>query len=181
MAIPGADPVAYVSAYAAITPRAAVAVRTAQAIKLFIDGAMGSRGGLLFEPYSDDPGNSGLLLIEPDLLEPFARPRRRLRLAGRYVHHAIGDKGNSNCSTLAAARGRAEAARSAAADRARARKWCRPTSSRFAAARHHRLVAASFRRSPACGGPRATSARSVPRALRLAVVRRGGRSPGVQR
>ncbi len=31
-----------------------------RAIKLFIDGAMGSRGGLLFEPYSDDPGNSGL-------------------------------------------------------------------------------------------------------------------------
>ena len=29
-----------------------------RAIKLFIDGAMGSRGGLLFEPYSDDPGNS---------------------------------------------------------------------------------------------------------------------------
>ncbi len=34
-----------------------------RAIKLFIDGAMGSRGALLFEPYADDPGNTGLQLI----------------------------------------------------------------------------------------------------------------------
>ena len=38
---------------------------TLRAIKLFADGAMGSRGGLLFEPYADDPGNVGLRLIEP--------------------------------------------------------------------------------------------------------------------
>ncbi len=38
-----------------------------RAVKLFIDGAMGSRGALLFEPYQDDPHNSGLTLIEPAL------------------------------------------------------------------------------------------------------------------
>ena len=33
-----------------------------RAVKLFMDGAMGSRGALLFEPYHDDPHNSGLTL-----------------------------------------------------------------------------------------------------------------------
>ena len=53
-----------------------------RAIKLFIDGAMGSRGGLLFEPYGDDPGNTGLLLIEPEVLEADHR-RRPCGTAGR--------------------------------------------------------------------------------------------------
>ena len=33
-----------------------------RSIKLFADGALGSRGALLIEPYSDDPGNKGLQL-----------------------------------------------------------------------------------------------------------------------
>jgi hypothetical protein len=32
-----------------------------RAVKLYIDGALGSRGAALLEPYSDDPGNTGLL------------------------------------------------------------------------------------------------------------------------
>ena len=91
MAIPGADPVAYVSR-APITPKPASRFEL-RAIKLFIDGAMGSRGGLLFEPYSDDPGNRGLLLIEPELLE--RTTKAALRHGWQVCTHAIGDKGNA--------------------------------------------------------------------------------------
>ncbi len=33
-----------------------------RALKLYADGALGSRGAALIEPYSDDPGNKGLLM-----------------------------------------------------------------------------------------------------------------------
>src|SRR5205823_9554989 len=59
---------------------------------LFIDGAMGSRGGLLFEPYSDDPGNRGLLQIEPEELERTVATA--LRHGWQVATHAIGDRGN---------------------------------------------------------------------------------------
>ncbi len=64
-----------------------------RAIKLFIDGAMGSRGGLLFEPYHDDPKNSGLQLIDPKVLE--ATTTAALRNGWQVATHAIGDKGNA--------------------------------------------------------------------------------------
>jgi predicted amidohydrolase YtcJ len=63
-----------------------------RATKLFIDGAMGSRGGLLFEPYADDPGNSGLMLIDPKVLE--ATTVAALRNGWQVCTHAIGDRGN---------------------------------------------------------------------------------------
>jgi predicted amidohydrolase YtcJ len=64
-----------------------------RAIKLFVDGAMGSRGALMFEPYHDDPGNSGLLLIDPGLLE--ATTTAALAHGWQVCTHAIGDKGNA--------------------------------------------------------------------------------------
>lgn len=64
-----------------------------RAIKIFIDGAMGSRGGLLFEPYSDDPGNKGLLLIDPKALE--ATVVEALKHGWQVATHAIGDRGNA--------------------------------------------------------------------------------------
>jgi predicted amidohydrolase YtcJ len=64
-----------------------------RAIKLFIDGAMGSRGGLLFEPYADDPGNRGLLLIDPKVHEETTVAG--LRHGWQICTHAIGDKGNA--------------------------------------------------------------------------------------
>jgi len=39
---------------------------TVNSIKLYADGALGSRGALLLEPYSDDPGNYGIRMSEPD-------------------------------------------------------------------------------------------------------------------
>ncbi len=64
-----------------------------RAIKLFIDGAMGSRGALLFAPYDDDTGNSGLLLMEPKRLEAIATAA--LEHGWQVCTHAIGDKGNA--------------------------------------------------------------------------------------
>ncbi len=64
-----------------------------RSIKLFIDGAMGSRGALLFEPYSDDPGNSGLQLIDADTLRETTIAA--LKHGWQVNTHAIGDKGNA--------------------------------------------------------------------------------------
>jgi predicted amidohydrolase YtcJ len=64
-----------------------------RAVKFFIDGAMGSRGGLLFEDYSDDPGNKGLLLTDPKILE--TTTIEALRHGWQVATHAIGDRGNA--------------------------------------------------------------------------------------
>lgn len=61
-------------------------------VKLFIDGAMGSRGAALFEPYSDRPGYSGLLVNTPEHVEAVARAA--LDTGFQVAVHAIGDKGN---------------------------------------------------------------------------------------
>ena len=63
---------------------------TVRAVKLYADGAMGSRGAAMFEPYSDDPGNTGLFVTSPDEL------RRRVLAVARAGYqpavHAIGDR-----------------------------------------------------------------------------------------
>ncbi len=61
-------------------------------IKLFADGAMGSRGAALLAPYDDDKGNSGLLVTDPkDLAERVARVHK---LGYAAAVHAIGDRAN---------------------------------------------------------------------------------------
>jgi predicted amidohydrolase YtcJ len=63
-----------------------------RAVKLYIDGALGSRGAALLEDYSDDPGNRGLLLMRPaQLLEVAGRARG---CGIQVATHAIGDRGN---------------------------------------------------------------------------------------
>ena len=67
---------------------------TVRSVKLYADGALGSRGAALLEPYSDDPGNSGLMIATPQHIEDVAR---RARAAGYQVNtHAIGDRGVRN-------------------------------------------------------------------------------------
>jgi predicted amidohydrolase YtcJ len=61
-------------------------------VKLYADGALGSRGAALLAPYSDDPKNTGLLVSTPAHLEHVAEQALR---AGFQVNvHAIGDRGN---------------------------------------------------------------------------------------
>jgi predicted amidohydrolase YtcJ len=63
-----------------------------RAIKLYADGALGSRGAALLAPYSDEPGNSGLLVSRPEHIQAWAETA--LRLGFQVNVHAIGDRGN---------------------------------------------------------------------------------------
>lgn len=67
---------------------------TVRSVKVYADGALGSRGAALLEPYSDDPGNRGLVIATPEHIEDVAR---RALAAGFQVNtHAIGDRGVRN-------------------------------------------------------------------------------------
>lgn len=67
---------------------------TVRSVKMYADGALGSRGAALLAPYSDDPGNTGLLLTRTEHILEVAR---RARAAGFQVNsHAIGDRGVRN-------------------------------------------------------------------------------------
>ena len=63
-----------------------------RAIKLYADGALGSRGAALLEPYSDDAANRGLLVSAPAHIQEVAT--RALRAGFQVNTHAIGDRGN---------------------------------------------------------------------------------------
>jgi predicted amidohydrolase YtcJ len=63
-----------------------------RAIKLYADGALGSRGAALLEPYNDDANNRGLLLSAPAHIQDVAA--RALRAGFQVNTHAIGDRGN---------------------------------------------------------------------------------------
>ncbi|MGH8482494.1 MAG: amidohydrolase, partial [Nevskiaceae bacterium] len=61
-------------------------------VKLYADGALGSRGAALLEPYSDDPGNRGLR-FQSDA-ELGAQIDKALGRNLQVCVHAIGDAGN---------------------------------------------------------------------------------------
>jgi predicted amidohydrolase YtcJ len=63
-----------------------------RAVKLYIDGALGSRGAALLSDYSDDAGNSGLLFMPPKDLE--AKIEKAMACGFQVGVHAIGDRGN---------------------------------------------------------------------------------------
>lgn len=65
---------------------------TVSAVKLYIDGALGSRGALLLKPYSDMPGHYGLRLHPLNYYDSICAMAYK---AGFQVNtHAIGDSGN---------------------------------------------------------------------------------------
>ena len=65
---------------------------TIRAFKLFADGALGSRGAALLEPYSDAPQTRGLMTTpEPAVYD---LTRRALRRGFQVCTHAIGDRAN---------------------------------------------------------------------------------------
>jgi predicted amidohydrolase YtcJ len=65
---------------------------TVSSVKLYVDGALGSRGALLLEPYSDDPNNTGLLLSPQSYFDSICNMAYK---SGFQVNtHAIGDSGN---------------------------------------------------------------------------------------
>jgi predicted amidohydrolase YtcJ len=66
---------------------------TTRAIKLYMDGALGSRGALLFEPYADMPETTGLARAHEE--ETLALLKRAYDAGVQVSFHAIGDKGNA--------------------------------------------------------------------------------------
>src|SRR5882762_6751076 len=63
-----------------------------RSIKLWADGALGSRGAALLEPYADDPGNTGLITTPPEIIKNVAV--RALKAGFQLNVHAIGDRAN---------------------------------------------------------------------------------------
>lgn len=62
---------------------------TIAGLKLYADGALGSRGAWLLAPYLDDPGNRGIPIIAEDTIAFEAE--RALRAGMQVCVHAIGD------------------------------------------------------------------------------------------
>jgi len=63
-----------------------------RSVKAFIDGALGSRGAALHEPYSDDHCNCGLILISKEEFDELASLCYNYNF--QVCTHAIGDRGN---------------------------------------------------------------------------------------
>lgn len=65
---------------------------TARTVKIYIDGALGSRGAALLSDYCDEPGNQGLVFSNQDELD--AMVMKALGMGFQVGIHAIGDLGN---------------------------------------------------------------------------------------
>ncbi|MGB5018206.1 MAG: amidohydrolase, partial [Candidatus Moraniibacteriota bacterium] len=63
-----------------------------KSIKIAADGALGSRGAALLEPYNDDPKNNGLALVPPGLVKQVGV--EALKRGFQLNVHAIGDRAN---------------------------------------------------------------------------------------
>jgi predicted amidohydrolase YtcJ len=72
-----------------IDPRHRLTVRS---IKLFADGALGSRGAALLEPYSDQPDSRGLFTNSGEAVHDLTR--RAVTRGFQVATHAIGDAAN---------------------------------------------------------------------------------------
>ncbi|KAG2107672.1 amidohydrolase family-domain-containing protein [Suillus discolor] len=65
---------------------------TVRSVKLFADGALGSFGAALLEPYSDNPSTSGIMRVRPEAL---AKLVKEFSIDGWQINiHCIGDRAN---------------------------------------------------------------------------------------
>jgi len=74
-----------------------------RAIKLYEDGALGSRGAALFEPYTDAPGTTGLVRTPPERMRDAMAKAKAVGV--QVAAHAIGDRGNATVLDLMAEQG----------------------------------------------------------------------------
>jgi predicted amidohydrolase YtcJ len=65
-----------------------------RAVKFYADGALGSRGAALFDPYSDAPETTGLMQTDTAHIEPLLQGA--LKSGIQVAFHAIGDRGNAS-------------------------------------------------------------------------------------
>ena len=66
---------------------------TVRAVKLVADGALGSRGAALHDPYSDEAGTRGLLVTPPEQL--YTQALATVKAGYQPCIHAIGDRANT--------------------------------------------------------------------------------------
>jgi predicted amidohydrolase YtcJ len=66
---------------------------TVRAVKLYADGALGSRGAAMIEPYQDDPGNRGITMQSSDAMRTLVGSA--VRSGFQVCTHAIGDRANA--------------------------------------------------------------------------------------
>jgi predicted amidohydrolase YtcJ len=71
---------------------------TTRTIKLYMDGALGSRGAVLFHPYADAPTISGTYVTQPADMKPYLAKAKAANI--QVATHAIGDKGNATVLDL---------------------------------------------------------------------------------
>ncbi|WP_109124359.1 amidohydrolase [Dyella sp. C11] len=72
-------------------PKGRLQMRT---VKLYMDGALGSRGAALLADYSDDHGNKGIFVTSPEAYRTAVEKAYRCHV--QVATHAIGDRGNRN-------------------------------------------------------------------------------------
>jgi predicted amidohydrolase YtcJ len=73
-------------------PKESHALFKLRGIKMWSDGALGSRGAALLEPYTDDPGQKGTTITDEQVIESVAR--KALHRGWQLAVHAIGDRAN---------------------------------------------------------------------------------------
>jgi predicted amidohydrolase YtcJ len=66
-----------------------------RSIKLYFDGALGSRGAAFYAPYEDDPDNNGLLRITPEYITAISQAALEADMGVNT--HCIGIRGNRLC------------------------------------------------------------------------------------
>jgi len=71
---------------------------SARSVKLYADGALGSRGALLKMPYSDDPDNYGLSLLKDSIYDIYSEAC--LDFGYQLNTHCIGDSANKRVLQL---------------------------------------------------------------------------------
>jgi predicted amidohydrolase YtcJ len=84
--------------------RPSTGLLTVRSVKLFADGALGSRGAAMFDPYQDDSGNTGLWLMDPREME-----ERILRVAAAGYQPAVHCIGDRACALVLQAFGKVPA------------------------------------------------------------------------
>jgi len=64
-----------------------------RAVKIFADGALGSRGAALHEDYSDDAGNRGIMISQEEEFSPLVK--KWIDKGFQVNSHGIGDRANT--------------------------------------------------------------------------------------
>ncbi len=146
-------------------------------VKLYLDGALGSRGAWLKAPYADDPGNTGLPLQDP------ARLRNVMTAASisnfQVAIHAIGDAANSDVLNAVAEIGPSYSRRPALAHRTRADRG-RGGAGEVRRTWHHRIDAARSPNLRSHHGGSSAGTGPAGRGVCLAVHRRRRRAAGIR-